>query len=350
MEELKLRRSGVQVNGTLTEAYRINLGSRIASRVLMPLRRFRCPDAKALYQEVSSIDWRPYFKRGQTFAIDHHVHQNADLRNSMYAAQIVKDALCDQLRKKTGKRPSVNTEAPDVRLDIHVFKDRATLSFDTSGAPLNQRGYRKGKGGAAPLRENLAAALLRLAGYTGETGVTDPCCGAGTLLIEAAWIATRTPPGCLRRRWGFQGHPDYDAKAWEEERARQDAQRRTVSQPFVGIELKGPGDAERCAKQAGVNDLCKWYRGDFREVYPEELTHFMITNPPYGRRIGESERLVELYRALGDFMKQRVLTPGKGLVFTGNLTLAKQVGLRSNKRHIVNNGGVESRLLEFDLY
>lgn len=350
-EGLVHRRAGVEVTGGLAMAYRVNLGSRIASRVLLPLRRFRCEDAKALYSEVSRVDWAPFFSRQQTFSIDHHVSQHPKLRNSVFAAQVVKDAICDQVRKKkNGWRPSVDTKRADVRIHLHIHRDRASISFDTSGAPLNHRGYRTARGGEAPLRETLAAALLRLAGYTGESGVVDPCCGSGTFLIEAAWIAQNRPPGSLRKIWGFEGHPDFDRAEWEEEKERQLAQMRPVSHRFTGIDLKMIPEARACAQAAQVADLCEWYAGDFRSTIPKTLVSFLITNPPYGLRLGASERLVELYRAIGDFMKQTVLTPGKGFVFTGNLQLAKQVGLRTSKRHTVSNGGVESRLLEFDLY
>ena len=182
---------GVYVfNVSMREIYHINYCSRIAVRVLLPLRKFKCYDKKSLYFEVSKVDWTEYIPKDKTFAIDANVkHRN--IKNSLFAAQVVKDVICDQFRDKFGYRPSVDLKFPDVQLNLFINQDNAVLSFDTSGEPLYKRGYRQQKS-EAPLQETLAAAMLYSIGYSGKEALCDPCCGSGTLLIEAAMVATNT--------------------------------------------------------------------------------------------------------------------------------------------------------------
>lgn len=195
---IKLGFKGVYVQeGTIEDVYHINYCSRIAGRVLVPIKHFRCRDRKVLYQNCAEIDWLSYIPKGKTFAIDANV-KNPQLRNSLFAAQVMKDAICDQFREKFGERPNVDTRNPDIQLNLFIQNEEAIVSFDTSGVPLHKRGYRT-ENVQAPIQESLAAALLRIAGYKGHENFCDPCCGSGTFLIEAAMIATITPPGFLRK-------------------------------------------------------------------------------------------------------------------------------------------------------
>ena len=165
----------------------------------------------------------PFFKEGATFAIDANVN-NRELRNSLFAAQVVKDAICDQMRQRTGRRPSVQVQNPDVQINLFIQQQNGVISFDTSGEPLHKRGYRQ-ESVEAPIQESLAAAILRLARYTKDQILLDPCCGSGTFLIEAALMATNTPPGYLRKYWGFMRHPGYDNAAWLKVRNQIDEKR-----------------------------------------------------------------------------------------------------------------------------
>ncbi len=331
--------------------YRINYASRLASRVLLPLLKFRCLNRQALYRHASEVDWSLYLKKGWTFAIDAHVHHQ-ELRNSLFAAQVVKDAICDQMRHQFGERPSVQIQHPDVQIHLFIDQQTAILSFDTSGEALHKRGYRQ-ESLEAPLRENLAAALLLLSRYTKEEIFLDPCCGSGTLLIEAALIASETPPGYLRKQWGFMRHPQYQGEEWLTVRHQIDQQRKPLETGVLfGIDQSKQA-VRACQinlRAAGFSRQVEVRQADFREYQPSVAPTFILTNPPHGRRLGEEAYLKSLYRALGDFMKKKSAKPGRGYIFTGNLELAKEVGLAATRRHVLSNSGVDSRLLEFNLY
>lgn len=334
-----------------TTIYKINYASRLASRVLLPLVRFRCFDRRSLYRQAMEIDWSQFLKDGLTFAIDANVHHR-ELRNSLFAAQVVKDAICDQMRQRTGKRPSVNVQNPDIQINLFIQHQNAIISFDTSGEPLHKRGYRQ-ETVEAPMKETLAASILRLAHYTKDQIFLDPCCGSGTLLIEAALMATHTPPGYLRKQWGFMRHPQYQAPEWLKVRNQIDTKRSSLSsQHLFGID-RSQTAIRACKinlKAAGFSKEIEVQQADFREYTPAISPNFILTNPPHGRRLEEEEQLRPLYRALGEFMKHKCLKPGHGYVFTSNLDLAKEVGLAAKKRHVLNNGGLDSRLLEYDIF
>lgn len=332
--------------------YTINYASRIASRVLLPLARFKCYDQKSLYQRTMQIDWQPFFHdSGMTLAIDANVQHRA-IRNSLFAAQIVKDAICDQLRQKTGTRPSVDTQNPDIQLNLYVHNEMAVLSFDTSGVPLHKRGYRQ-EAVEAPIQETLAAAILRIAKYSAGDILLDPCCGSGTFLIEAALIASKVPPGYLRRQWGFMNHPDYSATEWLKVR-NEFGQHRAIIPPkhIFGVDISK--NAIRATtlncKAAGFQKEIEIVQADFREFTPSIPPTIVVTNPPYGRRLEEEDTLKPIYRALGDFLKKKCPKSSRGFIFTGNLEMTKEIGLAAKRRYPLNNGGIESRLLEFEIF
>lgn len=352
IESLRLGYRGVYIeNWDWKTIYTINYCSRIASRLLLPLTRFKCFDSKSLYKGVGYVNWSLFIPEGATFAIDANV-SHRELRNSLFAAQIVKDAICDQLREKTGRRPSINVQDPDVQLNLYIQNNMALLSFDTSGTPLYKRGYRQ-ESVEAPLQENLAAAILTIAKYQADTILFDPCCGSGTFLIEAALMASRTAPGYLRRKWGFMRHPQFNQIEWLQVKNEWDKKRIPLqSKKIFGIDINK--EAVRVAKinlkAAGFLQNIEISQSDFRDYQPSIEPSLIVTNPPYGKRMEEEERLIPLYRALGNFMKHKGAKPSKGFIFTGNLELTKEIGLASSRRYVLNNGGIESRLLEFDIY
>jgi putative N6-adenine-specific DNA methylase len=340
----------VEVEG-LQAVYRLNYCSRIASRVLYPLTKFNCYNAKSLYKEASEIDWLQYIPRGKTFAIDANV-THKQLRNSLFAAQVVKDAICDQFRAKTGARPNVEPKDPDVQLNLFIREPYAILSFDTSGVPLHKRGYRL-EGVEAPLQENLAAALLKIGEYKEEELLCDPCCGSGTLLIEAALMATHTPPGYLRNQWGFMFLPEFVQQEWLKVKVEADKGRKSLKAGHIfGCDINK--NAVRVTKTnlraAGFAQAIDVVQYDFRDYEPPVPPTLVFTNPPHGRRLDDEESLKPLYRSLGDFLKRKTAKPARGFVFVGSLELSKEVGLSPKRRHVLTNAGLESRLLEFDLY
>lgn len=331
--------------------YKINYASRLASRVLLPLARFKCFDRHSLYRHIFAIDWSLYLKEGETFAIDANVHHR-ELRNSLFAAQVAKDAICDQMRQKTGRRPSIDLHHPTVQLNLYIQQTLAIMSFDTSGAPLHKRGYRQ-ETVEAPLQETLAAAMLRLASYTPDQILLDPCCGSGTILIEAALMATQTPPGYLRQKWGFMHHPSYRTEEWLQERNKLDEKRRALaSKHLFGLDINKHAvrSSKINLKAAGFSQAVEISEGDFRDYQPLILPNLIVTNPPHGRRLEDENQLRPFYRALGNFLKQKTAKPAHGYIFTTNVELAKEVGLAAKRRHILNNGGVDARLFEYDLY
>jgi putative N6-adenine-specific DNA methylase len=352
LKSLHMGFRGVYVHDwTWSTIYKINYASRLASRVLLPLSRFRCFDKQSLYKGASLIDWTRYVKTPCSIAIDANV-SHRELRNSLFAAQVVKDAICDQLRQKTGLRPNVDVQDPDVQLNLYIQNNMAVISFDTSGAPLHKRGYRQ-ESGEAPLKETLAAAILRLARYDRDDILLDTCCGSGTLLIEAALIASKTPPGYLRHKWGFMLHPEYRLIEWLKIRNELDAHRSQITPGCLfGIDVNK--EAVRISKvnlkAAGFLQQVDVSQYDFREYSPTVVPTIIIANPPYGKRMEEAERLAPLYRSLGNFIKAHCSKQGYGYIFTGNLDLAKEVGLAVNKRHVLNNGALDARLLEYQVY
>lgn len=331
--------------------YRVNYGSRLASRVLLPLARFKCFHQKSLYHGASNIDWSLYLAKGQTFAIDANVN-HAELRNSLFAAQVVKDAICDQLRERRGTRPSVDVNNPDVQINLFIQHNTAVISLDTSGAPLHKRGYRI-ESVEAPMQETLAAAILRIANYTADDIFLDPCCGSGTLLIEAALMASKTPPGFLRHKWGFMNHPDFSQIEWLKVRNELDRSRCQVpSNHLFGLDINKNNVriAKTNIRAVGLSEAIEITQGDFREFTPRVAPNLIITNPPHGKRLEEESQLAPLYRALGDFFKHKSAKPSRGYLFTSSMELSKEVGLAAKKRHVLASGGVDCRLLEFDLY
>lgn len=350
--EVQIGFRGVYVdNWDWNAIYKINYASRVATRVLLPITKFKCFNIESLYRGIIAVNWSSFIQRGSTIAIDANVHHR-DIRNSLFAAQKAKDAICDQLREKAGWRPSVNIQEPDVQLNLYIQNNMAILSFDTSGIPLHKRGYRI-ESVEAPIQETLAAAVLRLAKYDKDQILLDPCCGSGTFLIEAALMATCTPPGYLRHRWGFMRHPDFNQLEWLKVRGELDKKR----VPLEAGKIAGFDLGKECVRVCKSNLRAAGFlkeidvkQADFRDYKPEVLPNFLVANPPYGKRLEDEERLIPLYRALGDFYKQYSAKPAMGYIFTGNLELAKEIGLAAKRRIVLNSGGIESRLLEYELY
>ncbi len=358
-DEAREALAGVHFAGDLALAYRACLWSRLASRVLMPLAEFAAGDEQALYDGVRTIDWNAHLDAGSTLAVDATSSQSA-LRHTRYLAQRVKDAVVDQFRERDDRRPGIDLEQPSIRLNLLLRKDHAILSLDLAGTPLHRRGYRVGQG-EAPLKENLACAMLLRAGWpaihAAGGALVDPMCGAGTLLIEGALMAADVAPGLRREYFGFLGWKGHDAGLWaslrEQAQARADAGLRGLPALFFGSD-EDPvvlAEARRNAQAAGVIGFMRLTRHaiDHLQRPPEaDKPGLLICNPPYGERIGEQHALAPLYRAIGT--RARGHFDGWRLaVITSDADLGRAIGLRAHKMYALFNGALECRLLLFDI-
>jgi putative N6-adenine-specific DNA methylase len=343
-------RGGVRFRGDLPDCYRANLWLRTANRVLVPLAEFPCSTPQELYDGVRRIDWTLLLTPDMTLAVDCTLRDSA-LTHSGFVALKTKDAIVDQLRDRHGRRPNVNTADPDLRVNVHLARNRCTVSLDSSGEPLDRRGYRLARN-EAPLRENLAAALVLLSGWDGLTPFLDPMAGSGTIAIEAALIAARRAPGLGGRRFAFQRWRDFDATLWESlvTAARAEA-RAALPAPVIALDRQDSSLrlARDNAVRAGVEQLLTFGSGDIGEMTPPPPPGTIIFNPPYGARLSDVETLKPLYRRIGDVMKQRC-TGYTAWLLVGDKDLAKEVGLRASRRIPLFNGPIECRLLKYDLY
>lgn len=343
-------RGGVAFRGDKGLLYRANLWLRTAIRVLMPISEFPVSSTDELYEAVLALDWDRYLTPDHTLAVDCNVRDSA-LTHSQYAARRVKDAICDQQRERHNRRPSVDTEEPMIGLNLHVYRETAVLSLDSSGESLHKRGYRPHLT-KAPLNEALAAGIIHLTGWRGESPFVDPMCGSGVLPIEASWLALRRPPGLTRKRFGFQGWMDFDVGLWAELR---DEARRGVGKtlPFAigGSDLRSDAVhfARTNAKAAGVGHLLTFEVRDLKDLQPPPgPPGVIVCNPPYGERIGEEKELRGLYRLLGSVLRERC--PGwQAHVFTGNPRLARELGMASAREVPLFNGKIPCRLLSYAL-
>jgi 23S rRNA (guanine2445-N2)-methyltransferase / 23S rRNA (guanine2069-N7)-methyltransferase len=323
----------------------------------MPLGNFPAATPEALYEGVAAIDWMQHIAPNGTLAIEFG-GSSAGIKHTHFGALKTKDAIVDQLRERTGQRPSVELERPDIRLDVRLDRDRATLSLDLSGDSLHRRAYRA-RGVAAPLKENLAAAVLLRSGWPAiaESGgeFADPMCGSGTLDIEAAMLALDIAPGILRSYFGFVGWRGHDRELWqklvEEARARREATaaRRIVLRGYDGdaAAIHAAIENSERAKLRGVvhferRELDQWVNQS------NAATGLVATNPPYGDRIGDQERLQALYAALGQKLREN-FQGWRAVVLTGNPPLAKAIGIHAKRSHTLFNGRIECRLLRFEV-
>ncbi|SEA25894.1 23S rRNA m(2)G-2445 methyltransferase [Desulfuromusa kysingii] len=356
--DVKQERAGVRFSGDLEMAYHACLWSRLANRVLLPLANFAALDADQLYDEVLKVDWSEHLAVTSTLAVDCTL-VSSKINHTRYGALRVKDAIVDQFRSRSGERPSVSVERPDVRLNLHIYKDQATLSIDLSGDSLHRRGYRI-DGVHAPLKETLAAAILIRAGWpdicAAGGALVDPLCGSGTLPLEAGLIATDTAPGLLRSYFGFTGWKQHDVAAWDAvvEAARQRQARgleRKIA-PIVGYDSdhRAIKAAWQHAQNAGLDKVIHFERRTLREFTPPAgaSTGLLVANPPYGERLGVASELPVFYNLLGEKMAKQC--PGwHAAVITSSPQLGRSIGLRAGKINVLYNGALKCQLLQFDL-
>ncbi|MGJ8517770.1 bifunctional 23S rRNA (guanine(2069)-N(7))-methyltransferase RlmK/23S rRNA (guanine(2445)-N(2))-methyltransferase RlmL [Carnimonas bestiolae] len=352
--------AGVSGHATLEVLYACCLHSRLANRIIMTLGEAeQVSDADALYKAAIGVDWPQHISGGATLRVDFHGQSEA-IRHTRFGAQVIKDAVVDSLQRAGEERPRVELQAPEVRIYAHLHRERLMIGLDLSGDSLHMRGYRL-EGGKAPLKENLAAALLIRAGWPeraaqGEV-LVDPMCGSGTLLIEAALMAADIAPNLWRRRFGFHGWKQHQEQRWQQVlgQARERATRgkSALTAAFVGqdadaLALEAAGAN---ARRAGVDQWLTLSRGDVARLKApaHQSRGLIITNPPYGERIGDVPALIPLYQALGERMRSE-FGGWRLALFTGNPELGHRTGLKAHKQYALRNGAIDCKLLLIDVY
>jgi len=340
---------GIYFEADLVTIYRINYTSRMISRVLAPLKSFHCRNADAIMNLAKKIKWDKLFSLDQTFAITSSVTKST-INNSLYVSQVLKDGIADYFRAKFGKRPNVETVNPDIRFNLFIEKDNAVLNLDTSGESLHKRGYRL-LAGDAPMQETLAAAIIRLSKWDGEKPLLDCMCGSGTILCEALLHYCRIPAQKLRKKFGFFHLPDFNKSDWEKVKEELDSKIRPLPKGIIS-----GSDKSQITVNIAKENLSRLpsFENVTLSAHPfQHIKNFengiLITNPPYGIRLGKRDEVENLYKELGDFLK----TKCKGtsaFIYTGEPSLRKHIGLKTSKRIPLVNGKLEGVLLQIDSY
>ncbi len=342
-------RGGVTFHADQSTLYRCLLTVRTASRILVTRGSFDASSPEALYDGIRAMDWSTILDEHMTLAVDATVRDSV-MTHSHFVALKVKDAIVDQIRDLRGGRPNIDTKDPDLRINIHLAKNRCTVSLDASGAPLDRRGWRLDRN-QAPLRETLAAAIIRHTGWDGSIPLLDPMCGSGTILLEAASIALNKAAG-LGRSFGIERWKSFDRTCWNS--VKKELGQGELSQlavPVIGYDQdpKAIIAARENARRAGLSYVVSFDTRRFADVEPVAPQGVLVMNPPYGVRMGSSDDLPELYRLMGEIFKKR-FAGWTAYVLAGDLELAKNIGLKPARRFVLFNGPLECRLLKFELY
>ena len=342
--------SNIETEGSLEDTLRLNLFLHTGHRVLFLLKEFKARHPEELYKRVIDIPWEDYFSKDSTLCVTSSVDTET-IRDSRFANVKCKDAIVDRFQQRIGKRPDSGPERTGVVVHLYWKVDRCLVYLDTSGEPLSKRGYRKIPL-EAPMQETLAAAVVLATEWKGEGNFVNPMCGSGTLAIEAAGIAIGKAPGLLRNNFGFMHLKAYRAETWKELRKKARTQsRKTPGGKIVATDMRP--EAVQAAKQnamtAGVEHLIEFGVCDYSETSVPDLGGVIVLNPPYGERLGDRKQLESLYQGIGDFFKKKC-QGYRGYIFTGNMDLSKEVGLRTKRRLPFYNGEIECRLLEYELY
>ena len=346
-DNVQIGRRMVSFSGDKEMMYRANFCLRTAVRILKPIKHFKATDADAVYNEVRNIDWSQFLDVNTTFAVDTVVFSD-EFRHSKFVAYKVKDAIVDYFRDTTGDRPNISISNPDIRLNMHIAGDVATLSLDSSGDSLHLRGYRVASV-EAPINEVLAAGLIKLSGWDMKSNFVDPFCGSGTILIEAALMARNIYPGVFRKQYGFEKWPDFDADLFERI-YNDDSQERDFDFKLMGFDLNHHAvEAARAnAKNAGVADIVEVEQRDIRDFQQPEGKAIMITNPPYGERL-KPEDLYEVYSILGTQLKRNFLG-GEAHVISYKEDLFREIGMRPSLKTPLYNGSLDCELRKYVIF
>lgn len=347
----KPRKAKRAVHFTTNQAglYRLNMALRSAIQILVPMRSFNAPDYERLYYQARKTNWHKYFENGKTIRIDVN-GRSPDLRNSQYVVHRIKDGIVDTFRKLSGGiRPSINKEEPDVHVVAHLDGQKVTLCLDSSGVPLFKRGYRLEHGGA-PLKEDLAAGILLMSGLDEYKGLVDPMCGSGTFLFEGWMILNRIAPN-LKRTFAFQNWLDYDEEVHLREQKRlEDQIQLNSSIPVIGCDMDEETHAlaERIRETSFGESGIQLTHSTFQEFTAEVPGGLLVTNPPYGERMGNESELTRLYVDLG-YAAKRFVPGGRMALFTANRKAAKQIRMKANGAKTLFNGALEGLLFDYSI-
>lgn len=344
---IQIGRRMVSFTGDKELMYRANFQLHTAIRILKPIAKFRAKSADDVYDEIQKIDWKLYIEEGKTFSVDSVVYSE-EFRNSRFVTYKVKDAIVDQFREKTGKRPNISVSNPDIRLNIHVAEYDCTLSLDSSGESLHRRGYRQ-ESVEAPLNEVLAAGMILMTGWKGETDFIDPMCGSGTLPIEAALIARNMAPGVFRQGYAFEKWPDFDADLFDHI-YNDDSQEREFEHHIYGydIDMKAVNTARLNVRAAGLTKDITIEQADFKDFKKPENASIMVTNPPYGERIS-TPNLLQTYKMIGERLKHQFMNNDAWIV-SYREECFEQIGLKPSIKIPVYNGSLECEFRKYAIF
>ena len=347
-QEVEIGTRAVSFKGDKGFMYKANLSLRTALKILKPIYYFKAINDQNLYKGIHGIDWSKYIGENQTFVIDTTIHSD-NFKHSQFVSQKAKDAIVDQFREKTGQRPSIDKDFPDLRINIHIDRDQVSVALDTSGASLHHRGYRTATN-IAPINEVLAAGMLLLSGWDGSSDFLDPMCGSGTLLAEAAMIACNIPANINRKEFAFEKWNDWDNDLFDQIIDALMKRTKEFHHTIIGYD-KAPSAVQKAKdniRNANLDDYVSIIQGDFFESKKENIGPLhMVFNPPYGERLNiELERF---YREIGDTLKNNYPNTNAWFI-TANLEALKFVGLRPSRKIKLFNGSLEARLVKYEMY
>jgi putative N6-adenine-specific DNA methylase len=346
-KDIQAGRRMVSFRGDKEMMYRANFQLHTAIRVLKPISHFKALSADDVYENVKTIDWTQFLGLDKTFAVDSVVFSD-EFRHSKFVAYKVKDAIVDQFREKSGQRPNISISNPDIRLHIHIAEDDCTLSLDSSGESLHRRGYRQ-ESVEAPLNEVLAAGMILMTGWHGETDFIDPMCGSGTLLVEAALIARNMAPGIFRKEYAFEKWPDFDRELFDEI-YNDDSQEREFTHHIYGydVDIKAVNTARLNVKAAGLSSDITIEEQDFKDFTQPKEKSIMVTNPPYGERISTPD-LLGTYKMIGERLKHQ-FTGNEAWILSYREECFDQIGLKPSIKIPVFNGSLECEFRKYQMF
>jgi putative N6-adenine-specific DNA methylase len=347
-QEVEIGTRAVSFKGDKGFMYKANLSLRTALKILKPIYYFKATNDQNLYKGIQGIDWSKYIGENQTFVIDTTIHSD-NFKHSQFVSQKAKDAIVDQFREKTGQRPSIDKDFPDLRINIHIDREQVSVALDTSGASLHHRGYRTATN-IAPINEVLAAGMLLLSGWDGSSDFLDPMCGSGTLLAEAAMIACNIPANINRKEFAFEKWNDWDNDLFDQIIDALMKRTKEFHHTIIGYD-KAPSAVQKAKdniRNANLDDYVSIIQGDFFESKKENTGPLhMVFNPPYGERLNiELERF---YREIGDTLKNNYPNTNAWFI-TANLEALKFVGLRPSRKIKLFNGSLEARMVKYEMY
>ena len=347
--DVLIERRAVSFKGDKALLYRANLCLRTAIRILVPIASFKAKDTDALYKQVKSLDWSRYMTADTTFVVDATVYSET-FRNSRFVTYRAKDAIADFWMEKANKRPSVSTQEPDMIINVHVANEQVTVSLDSSGESLHKRGYRVATT-EAPISEVLAAGMLLMAGWKGQSDFYDPMCGSGTLLIEAALIARNIAPGVFRKSFAFEKWQDFDAELWSDI-YNDDSAEREFNHRIYGSDASfyAIRQAEKNIKSAGVQKDIELKQIRMEEIKNDQnINALVMLNPPYGERLKSNKEMEDLYGAIGSTLKHQ-FTGATAWIISSNAAAMKCIGLKPSRKYHLLNGELDCQFNQYELF